>query len=192
MVAFLSVSALSHERDKFQSPLGFELESATLSDVQSALGNAEEFEIPDSHHQFGVCYLASDSSEIVVFATGKEFGGPMKHLLGVTVHAENQYSFPCSKSALASSELDIGGLSLRVSPEEFASLATGEPEQLENGYVDLDLEYRRELTDEEKETFVSRSIDPNLIEGADVGLGIWARFVDEAAIEVGVWQITTF
>jgi hypothetical protein len=192
VAVLISASAFSQERARFQSPLGFKLESATLSDVVSALGTAEEFEIPDSHHQFGVCYVVSDSSEIVVFATGREFGGPTKSLLGVTVHSENIESFPCSESALSSSDIDFGGLNLQISPQEFSALVAGEPDRLEGGYVDHDLEYLRPLTDEEREAFVRRSIDPNLIEGANVGLGIWARFVDGTAIEIGVWQITTF
>ena len=188
----LTVAAQAEDYSRFQSPLGFELETATLADIQEVLGSAEEFEIPESHHQFGVCYFTKDSGEIVVFSTGREFGGPAKLLLGVTFHAENTDKFPCSESTLESTALDVGGLNLRVLPSDFASLASGQPEQLDNGYVDFDLAYHRELTDEETERFTARSIDPHLIEGADVGLGIWARFSEESAIEVGVWQITTF
>ena len=189
---FLAGGAQAEDNSRFQSPLGFELETATLADVQEALGSAEEFEIPESHHQFGVCYFTKDSGEIVVFSTGREFGGPTKLLLGVTIHRENTSSFLCSESTLESSALGIGNLNLRVSRNDFASLASGQLEQLDDGYVDFDLGHHRELTDAEIEHFAARSIDPDLIEGADVGLGIWARFTEDLATEVGVWQITTF
>lgn len=81
------------------------------------------------------------------FSTGREFGGPEKLLLGVTIHRENTGSFPCSESTLESSALDIGNLNLRVSRSEFASLASDQLEQLDDGYVDFELAYHRELTD---------------------------------------------
>ena len=191
-ILVFATTAQAEDYSHFQSPIGFKLESATLSDVQERFGSAEEFEIPDSHHQFGICYFTGDSVEIVVFSTGREFGGPTKLLLGVTLHTTNVNSFPCSESTLQSAVLDIGGLNLSLSPSDFESLAAGEPDQLEGGYVDFDLAYRRKLTDEERNRFVERSIDPDRVGGPDVGLGVWARFVEGSAIEVGVWQITTF
>ena len=176
----------------YQVPFGFELEWATLSDVRERFGDSDEFEIPDSHHEFGVCYTSTNSDEIVVFISGHEFGGTDQKLLGVTIQATNSEHFPCSASTLGSSDLFIGGLRLGLTPDQFGELSTTDALSSEEGSLYFNLEYRRDLNADEKKVFEMRGFGDATPDGIDVGLGIWSTFSDGHAIEVGVWQISTF
>ena len=177
----------------YQTPFGFELEVATLSDVLGAFGEADRFEIPDSHHQFGVCYFSSNWSEaIVIFVSGREFGGPQEKLLGVTIQAQNAREYPCAASELNSTDLVIGELTLGHSRDQFESLSTKEVAVTEEGYWYFDLEYRRTLTDAEQSAFDRRGLGNTTPDGIDVGLGIWSKFDGSRAVEIAVWQISTY
>ena len=176
----------------FQVPFDFELESDFFGDVRNRFGDAEEFDIPDSHHEVGICYSSSDSDEIVIFVSGHEFGGADRKLLGVTIQAANSHDFPCSASALESSDLKIGELRLDLAPDEFAALSAGDPLTSDDGSLYFNLEYRRALNADERRVFEERGFGDATPDGIDVGLGIWSTFKGDHSVEVGVWQISTF
>lgn len=172
-IVTLNVSC-KDELSSFQPPLGFELEKSTLAEISAKLGAAAEFEIPDSHHQFGICYQSDDSEAIVIFSSGREFGGPEKRLLHVTIQAENERSFPCSTSTLRTSQLNIGEMKLGLTPEQFQTLSNDDAELSDEGHLVHNLGYRGE------------SGEP------DVGHGIWCKIDDGRATQIGVWQISTY
>jgi len=177
---------------KYQNPLGFELNHSNLGDVRSAYGNAEEFDIPESHHEFGICYRVEDKDWIVVFMSGREFGGPEKKLLGVAVHAANTLDFPCAPSSLIGSDISLGELRLHLSETEFLSMFDGEPRRSDFGHVFYHFDLRRPLTNDEQDHFTREFGDDHGIEVADTSLGVWSRIEDDRVVEFGVWQEETY
>ena len=187
-----SFNAQADESLVYQLPFGFELEQSTLSDVRERFGGSDEFDIPYSHHEFGICYTSVDSDEVVVFLSGHEFGGTDKKLLGVTIIAKNNQHHPCSASTLSSSDLTIGELRLGLTKEQFEALSSADLLSSEDDIYYYNLEYRRGLNAEEKKVFELQGFGDATPEEIDVGLGIWSNFSEGHATEVGVWQISTY
>ncbi len=191
LAAFLVVAvACADDGAEFRSPLGFELNVATLADVRAALGDAEEFYIPDSHHEYGICYQADDSDRIVVFQSARESGGAEQRLLAVSIFDQNRRSLPCSPSSLEPSQLDIGALRLGMTEERFRSLGDTEPVRTDQGRLSLGFEERRELTQNEREMFPQENNGVQI--RADVFTAIWCLPGEGGASEIGVWQTVTY
>ncbi|MCH9695554.1 MAG: hypothetical protein K0U72_13660 [Gammaproteobacteria bacterium] len=184
--------AESTEFPEFENALGFQFEESTLADVQREFGDADQFEVSEGHHEFGICYWVVDSPAIVMFLSNAEFGGPDKLLLGVAIHDTNSESLPCATSTLESSELVVGELRLGLTAEGFQSLSVDDVRRLDDGYFDLDLEYKRPLTNIEQERLRKQGFGEDMPDGIYVGLGIWCRIVDDSATEIGVWHVSTF
>lgn len=172
--------------------MGFRLNHSTLADVRSAYGQADEFEIPESHHGFGICYRAQDSDQIVVFLSAREFGGPEKTLLGVAVHAVNPLGFPCSASSIAESDLKIGDVSLFIDKSAFTALFEGEPSTSDFGHLFYNFDSRRPLTTSEEEHFKAEFGEGHGITGVDSSLGVWWLIKDQRVIQFGVWLEETY
>lgn len=177
---------------KYQRPFGFELNRSNLGHVKSEYGDTEEFEIPEAHHEFGICYRSEDEDWIVVFLSGREFGGPDKTLLGVAVHAANSLNFPCAPSELAGSDFRIGDLRLLIDEAEFVSMFEGNPQRSDFGHLFYHFDIRRPLTKVEQEHFAQRFGQDHGITGADTSLGVWSLISDGRVVEFGVWQEETY
>lgn len=177
---------------QYQKPLGFELNRSTFADVRSAFGAADQFDIPESHHEFAICYRSKESDAIVVFMSAREFGGPDKTLLGAAVHATNSLDFPCSPASLSESDLKIGGLRIDISEGQFRSMFKDEPKQSDFGHLFVHFDIRRSLTSEENDGFTQRFGEDHGITGADSSLGVWCRIADDKVVEFGVWQEETY
>lgn len=184
--------ANSTEYPEFENAFGFQFEESTLADVQRRFGDADQIEVSEGHHEFGICYKVVDSPAIVMFLSNAEFGGPDKLLLGIAILDTNSESLPCANSTLKSSELMVGELRLGLTADEFRSLSVEDVRSLDDGYFDIDLEYKRPLTDIEQDRLRKQGFGEDMPDGIYVGLGIWCRIVNDHATKVGIWHVSTF
>lgn len=181
-----------HTIESFDSPFGFRLKSATLPIVAESLGPTEEFELPESHNEIGICYTAEDDGPVVVFMSAREFGGEKKLLLGVSIHSENTLDYPCAKSSLRSDDMVLGPIELGASFDEMkAQIAATEVRTWEHVSTFF-IERRRELTEEEKEQFAADFDEHEAPSGADTVLGVWGIFENGRATIIGVWMEETY
>ena len=113
----LPLLAAGHPGDQFTHYAGFELERATLADIQARLGPSRVHEQGDaSDYEAWICYAGSNGE--VRFNSGEMGGGT--YLLGVTLVERAARRCPVPRKPLPAS---IGPVHLGQSVAEFTAAA---------------------------------------------------------------------
>jgi hypothetical protein len=179
---------------KFTSFAGFELGTATLSEVKNKLGPARLIETGDAgEYTASVCYTVSDG--VIMFFAG-ELDGP-EHTLGGFGFAKETDRKPCSEwpMSLSVPKLVIGGLSLGLTIPEFTRIV-GAPVRIEGKKAYAFFESKRTMTKLEIQRFpeeVQGSIKAGQIQNYfDVMVSVVATFSDGRLQELRVWKTETF
>lgn len=176
----------------FESPMGLELLHSTLGDVASRFGAAKRFQEPESHHEFGLCYTVKDSTAVVIFGSGLEFGGPEYALLTFRVLDKNDQKLPCFPSAITASNLRLGNVSLGISKSQFIA-AVGEPvTEFDKNGIQHFFEWQRHPTITELEQFDDEYLEKHGEPVLDVLVAVWARFDNGVLVEFGSSKIETY
>ena len=195
LVLLAASTALAQEPDsgeRFDTLLGFELNEANLGLIEQMLGRARQFEVPEGHHEFAICYQLRDTSTIVTFSSSDEFGGEDRELLGFSVDSTNSNSSPCATSQVERGEPNVGGIRLGMSQEEFRVIVGDPLRAVTPSSRDRIFLTERKLTAEDYSRMPAGARERLGRDTIDVTLGVAGFFENGVLVRFSVNRVETF
>ncbi|MCL1050780.1 hypothetical protein L2755_14270 [Shewanella abyssi] len=193
LVFFLLALAAKADADsgaQFDTLLGFQLNRSDLGLVEAKLGSAIQFEVPDGHHEFAICYLI-DGDTTITFNSGHEFGGPERELLGFSINSGNPNDFPCAVLPTSERNLSLAGISLDMRRNEFLrvmgmSLQTNTKKTVSRIFSSV-----RKLTPAELTQITGKPWSEGL-STTDVTMGVVGHFENDVMVAFSAHRVETF